>query len=285
MSSYKSHRVARLLVLPLAALPLLAARCDRDSGPLQVRENAFVWQGVIASGKSIRVRELQGAIEVVPSADDTARVTARVEWRSGDPSTGLSLSGSSTDGDLLVCAIWGENGTCTAGDYNANIRVGRSGRGRTDAKVYFRVEAPRGVKIDLVVISGDIKVAASAPVMARSVNGDVVVATAVGPVEAETMNGSVDIRMSSLTGTDTVKAETMNGDAFVYLPTDIDAAVEISTTVGSVSTDFPVNTAMTDGTKRLSLRLGEGTHPVRARTVNGTVALRQLDASGRAGAP
>jgi DUF4097 and DUF4098 domain-containing protein YvlB len=190
------------------------------------------------------------------------------------------MSGSIQDGELLVCAMWGDDSRCTAGDYNANIRVGR---GRTDAKVYFRVEAPRGVKVDAVVINGDIRVAASAPVHARSVNGDIVVATAVGPVEAKTMNGSVDIRMASLTGTDTVRAETMNGDALVYLPEAVDAAVELSVTNGGVSTDFPMTAPVAGGARRLNLRLGLGTHPVRAKTMNGEAALRRLDASGRAG--
>jgi hypothetical protein len=265
----------------LAALPFVSGACKEDSGPVQTRENAFVWEGTIQPGKTIRVRELQGGIEVVPSTDDKVRVTARYEWRRGNPDEGLSLSASDADGDLLVCAVWGSGGSCTKEDYNANIRTGR-GAGRTDAKVFFRIEAPRGVKIDLVVISGDIQVAASAPVMARSVNGDVVVATAVGPVEAETMNGSVDIRMSSLTGTDTVKAETMNGDAFVYLPADIDASVEMEVMNGSVSSEFAAQ-ATGENRKHVSVRLGQGTHAVRAKTLNGAVALRRLDASGRAG--
>lgn len=275
----------RIISFAIAGLTLLVAACEGDGGgPLQTRENAFVWNGVIAPGQSIRVRELHGGIEVVPSKDDTTRVTARLEWRQGNPDESLTITGSDAGGDLLVCAVW-TGGSCTAEDYNANIRVGRSGGGRTDAKVFFRVEAPTGVKIDLVVISGDIRVAASAPVMARSVNGDVVVATAVGPVDAETMNGSVDIRMTSLTGTDTVKAETMNGDAFVYLPEGVDASVELKVTNGSVTTDFPVTMGPTGRTKNLTLKLGAGTHQVRARTLNGEVALRRLDASGRAGAP
>jgi hypothetical protein len=279
----RSHPVlrasSRLAILAIAALPLVAARCDRgDSGPTQVRENAFTWQGVIAPGNAIRVRELRGGIEVVPSKDDTARVTARLEWRRGGPDD-VSLSGSSLDGDLLVCAMWGSGGSCTKEDYNAQLR---GGRGRSDVKVFFRVEAPRGVEIDLVVIDGDLRVAASAPVLARAVNGDIIVATAVGPVEAKTLNGDVDIRMSTLAGTDTVLAETMNGDAFIYLPATVDANVEVSSTVGSASTDFP-NLSFGSGTKQFSARLGLGTHAVRAKTINGAAALRQLDASGRAG--
>lgn len=275
-------RTTRSLGSVLLAAPLLLAACDEERGPLQSRDDVFTWSGPLAPGKALRIRELQGAIEVSPSPDSVARISARVEWRRGDPARDLSFTATPLDGDLLVCALWNHEGTCTKEEYNARLRLGRSG---SDAKVYFRVQVPAGVHLDLVNINGDIRAAGSAPVIARTVNGDVVVATAAGPVEGKTMNGSVDIRMSSLANTDSIKAETMNGSAFVYLPATVDATVDLSVGNGSAATDFPITSTGTADGRHLRGTIGRGTHPVRIRSVNGEVALRKLDPEGRSARP
>lgn len=268
----------RRLLVALLAAPLALAGCDGERGPLMEREGPFAWNGPIAPGKTLRIRELQGAITVRPSADSIARITTRVTWRRGDPDADLRFSATPQDGDVLVCATWSASDTCTAENYNANIRRGRG----TDAKVHFDVEVPAGVRLDLVNINGDITSASSAPVHARVVNGDVVVATAVGPVEAKSLNGSVDVRMASLTGSDSTTAETVNGSVYVYLPASVDATLDLSVVNGSVSAAFPVERAGEASRRRLRGRIGQGTHPVFAKTINGEVAVRALDAEGRA---
>lgn len=280
--SYRLRPFLLIRTASLVALPLVIGACRQERGPLQVQENSFTWSGVVAPGKTVRIREVQGNIDVLPTTGDTVRITARTEWRRGDPSTALKFTATQPDGDLLICAIWG-TGTCTADKYNASIRLGKSGG--TDAKVYFQVELPAGVELDLVNINGDISAASSARVRARTVNGDVRVATAVGPVTAETLNGSVDVRMSSISGTDTVEAKTMNGDAFVYLPSTTGIALDMSVTNGSLSSDFPVTMPSGGRGKSLKTVIGDGAHPVRIRTMNGEVALRLLDAEGKSGTP
>jgi hypothetical protein len=268
--------------LPLLAVTaLLALGCVRERrGPLQTREDMFAWRDVVPAGGTVRVREMRGAIEVVPSADDTVRVTARIEWRTGDPTRDLAFSASPGTDDLLICAVWGD-GRCSRDGYTANLRAGRRGRGRTDAKVFFRVEVPAGVALDLTNIDGDITAAASAPVRARTMNGSVTVATAVGPVRAESMNGNVDARMMSLRGTDSVVVKTMNGDAYAFLPEHADVTVDMSVTNGSLLTDFPVADGERPDRRRLRSVLGSGASPVYIHSINGRVGLRRLDAEGR----
>lgn len=265
--------------LPLLALALAALGCDArpGSGPLRTRDDMFAWSGVVPVGGTVRVREMRGGIEVVPAADDTVRVSTRVEWRSGDPSDDLAFSVSPGEGDVLICAVWGRS-SCGRDGYTANMGFGRDG---TDAKVFFRVELPAGVGLDLTNIDGDITAAASAPVRARTVNGSVTVVTAVGPVRAETMNGSVDARMMSLRGTDSVVVKTMNGDAYAYLPEQADVTVDMAVTSGSLMTDFAIPSGVPSNARKLETVLGSGSTPVRIRSINGRVGLRRLDAEGR----
>lgn len=266
-------------LLPLLLAIAFVSACDgQDSGPVQVRENAFVWGSPAAAGDRIVLRDFAGDIVVTPSADDTVRVTAKLEWRRGDPDKDMHFQGSRSGTDMLICAIWGD-GKCTVDDYTANFK-GRSGAG---VKAHFTVQAPAGVKVFVSNMSGDVTVQASAPVEATTMDGDVLVVTAVGPVKGETMNGSVDVRMSSLAaGADSVVAKTINGDAFIYLPALDDARVDLGVMNGSVASAFASSGAPSERTKKLQFTAGAGTRPIVAYSLNGDVALRQLDAAGRA---
>ncbi len=264
-----------------AATGLVMAACFRGEGPLQHRERAFVWEGVAGPGMTVRVRDFNGAITVEPSPDSVVRVTADISWRRGDPEKTLHFTGSRVGEDVLICAVWGQ-GTCSVRDYSSSFNMSR---GVTDARVHFKLAVPAGVRLDLRSVLGDITAAASAPVEARTTNGDIIVVTAVGPVRGETTNGDVDLRMTSMTGSDSVVASTLNGDVFVFLPEDAAARVDLATTSGSVSTEFPMLVTGAPSRRRLQATLGAGTHPVRIRTVNGDAALRRLDAEGRAARP
>jgi hypothetical protein len=256
---------------------LTVSACDGEpGGPLQVRDNAFVWKDVVAPGLTVKVRDFAGDIEVKPSADDTVRVTARLTWTRGNPDERLSFSGSATPGvGALICAIWGD-GRCTAEDYQANMKFGRD-----DAKVYFTVEVPNGVKLDLTTISGDIAVSSSAQVHAMTMNGDVRVATAVGPVKGETLNGSVDIRMASLAGTDSVIGKTLNGEVYIYLASLDDAVLDLGVANGSVSNAFSMTGLSSEG-KHVRGTIGAGSRVVHGYAMNGSVALRRLSPDGTA---
>ncbi len=262
------------LVLVIA---LTASACDdTPGGPLQTRENAFVWKDVVAPGLTVKVRDFSGDIEVKPSADDTVRVTAKLTWTRGEPDKKLSFSGSATPGvGALICAVWGD-GRCTADDYSANLKFGRE-----DAKVHFTVEVPTGVKLDLTTISGDIAVSSAAPVTAVTMNGDVRVATAVGPVRGETLNGSVDIRMSTLAGTDSVVGKTLNGEVYIYLASLDDAVLDLGVANGSVSSAFTTAGIVAEG-KHVRGTVGAGSRVVHGYAMNGSVALRKLGADGTA---
>jgi hypothetical protein len=248
---------------------------------LQHRDQAFSWNGVATPGMTVRVRDFNGDIDVEPSPDSMVRVTADISWRRGDPDRSLHFTGARDGNDIVVCAVWGD-GTCTVTDYTSNFNFSR---GTTDAKVHFKLQVPAGVRLELRGVNGNITAATSAPVEARTTNGDIRVVTAVGPVRGETTSGDVDLRMTSLTGSDSVIARSMNGDVFVYLPESAAATVDLATTNGAVSTEFQVLVTGEPSRRRLQATLGSGTHPVRLRTLNGDASLRKLDAQGRSAAP
>lgn len=279
-------------VLALAALALASCSVDVDSGPARSREAVFAYATPLAAGQTLALRNFAGSLTLGPSPDDTLRIVADLTWR-GDstPPRDVSFRGDTMPGGVVVCALVGGS-RCTKDDYEvksdgSGFSIGR-GRlrlgmgGSAQANAHFRVQVPTGVRLDLVMIDGTIVSASSAPVKARGVNGGITVGTSVGPVQAKMVNGDVDVRMTSLAGTDSVVAETVNGEVAAYLGEALSFSVDMRVTNGSALSDFP---GLSGGSQRLSKTItgviGGGATPVRVRSINGDAQLRRLDASGR----
>jgi hypothetical protein len=275
----------------VALLTFTACEGEVELGPERTREGVFVYAAPMAAGRTLALRNMSGTLTVEPATDDTLRVVADVRWH-GDSTLprDLSFRGDTMAGGVLVCAMVGD-GTCTPDDYEVNsdgsgFSIGR-GRvrlglgGSTQARVHFRAQVPAGVRLDLVMIDGSIQSASSAPVKARGVNGSITVVTSVGPVQAKTVNGDVDVRMTTLSGVDSVLVETVNGSASAYLSENVSAAVDVRVTNGSAISDFP---GLSGGSQRISKTisgtLGAGGTAVRVRSLNGDAQLRRLDAAG-----
>jgi hypothetical protein len=270
----------------LAAAVLSSWGCiNISSGAEQVDPAAFTWNAPVSAPSTVFVRNTNGPVEVQPATDGNVRVTAAVRWRRGDPKRDVKFEAVNGPNGPTICALW-DGGTCTASGYHSsgNGLPGRLFGHGTDASVTFTVFVPTGVKVDIVTVNGSIGVAATAPVRARSVNGTIKVATAVGPVDAETVNGNVDVRMTTLGADGPVRARSVNGSASAYLPEKVDGAVELSSVLGGITSDF-AGGSFTDDNKKFSATLGSGGREVNVGTVTGSAALHRLKADGTVSAP
>lgn len=267
------RRLTPLLVL------FVAAACHGERQNL----NAFSWSRELAPGGTVRIRNTNGTVTVVPSTSGrAARVQAATHWRRGNPERDLKFVALSEGNDATICVHWG-TGTCTATEYTSHRSrtfMGLfSGRG-TDARVDFTVEVPPGTRVDVSTINGELMVTTQSPVMARTVNGGIHVATAIGPVSAKTVNGGVDVRMTTIGDAGDVSAETVNGDVSLYVPSTVEGQVTLSTTNGSPTSWFSLG-GVGASKKRLEGQLGTATRAIVAHTVNGSVTLGALDAQGK----
>ena len=283
--------IARSLVLGPVALGALAlgslTGCIRSSsGPRKTNPNAFTWSGPLAAPGVVQVRNTNGSITVEPSPDHSVHVLAATSWTRGDPTRDVKFEVVPTGGTLTICAIW-NNGGCSPTDYSSGkrkrgIQFGWSST--SDARVAFTVQVPAGVKVDATTIEGEVNVRASAPVKARSIDGNVRVGTSVGPVDAETMNGDVDIRMTTLGEAGDVRAVTKNGTAVAWVPDITDGRVNASTLNGELGTDFGGPTGETMGRMReFKAALGTGARSYEIQTLNGSAWLRLINANGTVG--
>jgi hypothetical protein len=281
----KAARVAACGLLVVGTLS--AGACDHaSSGPEQVDPEAWTWNAPITVPATVYVRNTNGSVEVKPATGGNVTVTAEVRWRRGNPKQDLRFRGVTVGNTITICALW-EDGTCSASGYHSNTSGGFSVKllgNHTDASVAFTVYVPAGVKVDAFTMNGSIGVASTAPVTARTFNGSIKVATSVGPVDAETVNGGVDVRMTTLGPADgPVRARSVNGSVAAYLPQKFDGAVEVSSVIGGISSDFGGVTKQ--GEKTLTETIGAGGRKVDIGTVTGSAALHKLNADGTVAAP
>lgn len=272
-----------LAVLSAAVFSL--AGCSQAEGPLQRNPDFQRVAVAVSVGDTVFIRTGRGDITVEPSTDDTLRIAGALSWRGSQRQPkDVGSKAERVPGGYLVCAMFGR-AECTSERYTIGSRKSLRFGGADDSSVDYVIQVPAGVRLGLIAVDGNIVAAASAPVEARTVNGDVTVVTSVGPVRAETVNGSVDARMTTLSGNDSVVVKSMNGNAFVFLPESVDATLDVSTVNGAVRGELPAAESGAGPKKSLRTTLGAGTTPVRVRTLNGDAGFGRLDALGRSSTP
>ncbi len=261
--------VVSLVAVACTTLALALPASAQDSR----RESAFTWSGAIPAGRTIYIKNINGAVEVERSTSGRVEVTAEKRWRRGNPED-VRIEQKKSGDDVVICALWSEGSTCD----ERGIRSERGMRwnDRNDVSVRFTVRVPEGVRADLATVNGGIEVTGvNTEVRANTVNGSISARSAGGPVRAKTVNGSINVSMGTLGSAQDLEYETVNGGIVIELPANFGAELELSTVNGRVSTDFPITVSGTLSPRRLRGTVGDGRTRLRASTVNGSVTLKR----------
>lgn len=264
--------LALAFVLPALALPAVAL-------PSTASAQDFTWSGNVSRGNWVRTRNVNGGIVVARGTGDQVRVTASKKAGPGGDTSIVRVTAvqAASGGDVLVCAIWDNHGTCDENGYRQGRRNESWGDGDSDRRnvsVEFRVELPAGVRLDASSVNGRIDISgATSEVRASTVNGAITASSTGGPVRANTVNGGIDVRMGTLSGTEELSYSTVNGSVKVRLPENVNADVELSTVNGSLETAFPLTMQGRMDRRHIRARLGNGGPRLRFSTVNGSVEL------------
>jgi DUF4097 and DUF4098 domain-containing protein YvlB len=168
---------------------------------------------------------------------------------------------------------------------------------RCNASLRFEISVPRSLNINIdriTIASGDVNVdgvtgkvairTASGDVKASNVNGEVDASTAsgevsvtnvVGTVNARSASGNVQAEIAGLQGGGDMKFSSASGDVKVTMPSNIDADVRMTTTSGSINTDFPLQVKKHEygpGSEATG-RLGAGSRNIQISSASGDVSL------------
>lgn len=257
----------RSLVLPLGlalAAPGVVHAQQRGAG--------FTASERVPAGTWVRIRNVNGEVQVHPSTTGRVEVTATVRRR-GDPPEVRFTTTRGRDGSLLVCALFTPRATCTEDGYDSHDE-GERHSGNDESAVAFDVRVPAGVKVGAYTVNGAVRVdGMAAEVRAATVNGGVTATSVGGPVEASTVNGSIHASMGRWEGGRELKFSTVNGSVVADFAEVPNAEVELSTVNGRAESDWTA-TSRTDP-RHLSATLGSGGSRIRLSTVNGSVAVRK----------
>jgi hypothetical protein len=258
------------LAASLAALCLLSA-CQ--AGPATAN---FAWQGGLDEGAWVRIRNMNGRIEVRRSPD--ARVTVGAEVRTGGRRVTFVRDSSATQ--ATFCVVFRETRDTSCDRLGPGGRSGPLewimrrlyGRDAGQASVKYVLFVPEHVRLDLRTTNGAIDVQSVVrEVRAQTINGKVTAVAVTGGMSVETVNGSIDAELD-LSGDGAISLKTVNGSVTAEIPASTDAEVELSTVNGSASSDFALEGATR---KRRHGTLGAGGRQVELKTVNGSVTLRR----------
>ena len=241
-------------------------------GPGRQVGDAWTWRGQVTPSQQVWIRNTNGPVEVVQGDGNTLEVTTEKSWRNSQPSS-VSLVPVTSARGVTICAVWAahESHCGAAGEYQM------SGVRKNDVAVRFTVHLPRGVKVDVSTMNGELAIeGAAAPVVANTLNGRILVHTSVGPVRATTVNGSIEAAMDALTGGD-IELQTVNGAVTAVLPRGLNAVVDASTVNGRVETDFALESTGKISPRHLRGTIGSGGMTLKLNTVNGSVMIRRPD--------
>jgi len=211
--------------------------------------------------RRLRVRTVAGSVGVVGTDD---RPTLEVSKLDGPP-----LRVRHQDGELEVDYEWPR----WPGPLGWLLRW----RGRYRAVISLAV--PRDCPVDLGVVSSGLMVSGlRAPLVARTVSGEITLAGCVGQVEAQTVSGAVQAH--GVAGD--LWAHTVSGDVTIRLPQASDLQVQVQSTSGQVASAFDeLHREGQPALRSIHGRLGAGTGRLRASTTSGHVALLRGEPEAR----
>jgi DUF4097 and DUF4098 domain-containing protein YvlB len=240
------------------------------------QQKDFSWEGRIAPGRWLYVRNLNGPIRVEKASGDKAEVTGVKRWRRGDPDrVRIEVQKGNSSGDVIICAFFTEDASCDEDGYRSHSRDNRERSNNNDVSVEFTIRLPEGVKLGVSTVNGGLRVSgATSEVRAETVNGRVEATSSGGPVRAGTVNGDVDVRMREL-GQGDLEFSTVNGSVSVEVPGNLDAEIDMRTVNGSLSADFPITLSGRVNPRHLHATIGKGGRRIKFETVNGSVELRK----------
>ncbi len=147
---------------------------------------------------------------------------------------------------------------------------------KIQVKVDFQILVPERADLTLRSVNGAITVdGIEGEASFGTTNGSVEARDLQGSVDAHTTNGHIDIELVEVDPNVGMSFRSTNGGIEISLPHDIRADLEVSTTNGRVSTDFPVEISGRHNRKRIRGEINGGGRLIEVRTVNGSIQIRE----------
>ena len=250
------------------------------------------------SGRRLDVINANGKIRVVGEDRDDIHVAARKHARAecseaaGDLLDSIGIEQQVVNGvlelEVVIPRRWNRHGTA---DLMLRVPRGLEIHAQTsNGKLCIEglrcalhaMSSNGSVRVEDVVGDVDITTANAKVVcgctvgrlIARSSNGKIQIGDHRGALDASTSNGLIHAHLHEL-AKDGVRLATSNGRIILEIPAEPDADVDVRVDNGVIRSAFDLGQAGDEKGGRVRGRLGRGGAPIRLRTSNGTISLRE----------
>ena len=258
-----ARRSAAIALLPV--LLVAVSGCDIVTADLKARETAE-WRKTyqLAPGGRVEIRNVNGRIDVQPSAGNDVEIVALKSARGGTSEAAkealnrIEIVDSST-ADLVKIETRPPRG------------MGFLHGGGTEVR--YTVKVPAGADVDFATVNGGIEISGlHGRIKTETTNGGIVAREIGGPIEASTTNGGVDVDVTRI-AEQGVRLGCTNGGIKLRLPKDAKATISASVTNGGISTDGLSLESSQTSRRRLEARLNGGGPSIRLEGTNGGISL------------
>jgi hypothetical protein len=207
------RRVLSALTLPLLLGSLASAGCDIVTADLRSEETSQ-WHKTYqldANGR-LEISNVNGKIEVEPSAGNTVMITAIKKVRGGSPEAAkAALERATITEDVTSSRIKIDTKVARTGGFNL---------GGGNVQVEYHVKVPAGAEVRFTTINGGIEITGlTGRITAETTNGGVTTRNVSGQLEASTTNGGLDIDLARVADGG-VKLDFVNGGLRMRMPRD-----------------------------------------------------------------
>jgi DUF4097 and DUF4098 domain-containing protein YvlB len=248
----------------LVAAPGAAAAQDGD----------FRWTGRVPSGATLEIKGINGDIDAQAASGNEIEVVARKTAKRSDPEE-VRIEVIEHAGGVTICAVYPTPSRSTRENECAPGDGGRMNTNNNDVTVDFTVRVPAGVRLNAGTVNGSVGARGlQSDVEANSVNGDVDVQTA-GTAAGQSVNGSVQVAMGRADWEGERRAASVNGGVTVILPANANVVLHGSTVNGGIESDFPVTVRGKWGPRSMTGTIGSGGRDLEVETVNGEIEIRR----------
>ncbi len=228
-------------VIALAALLLAGSAPAKAQNEKRTvfKESDFHWQASLKPGQTLEIIGRNGGIDATGTTGEAAQVEG-IKQTNGDANEVFVEVVEYSDG-VTICAVYEKDaqpGRCHRGGVDSDHHGWSWHNNRT--KLNFNLRVPRGVLLKAATTNGGIRCRdLNSIVDAATTNGNVDVATSEW-VSARTTNGGLTIAMGNAKWNGEVELVTTNGSVRASLPASAEFKVRAATTNGGIHTDFPV---------------------------------------------
>jgi len=224
-------------------------------------------------GGFLSLSNTNGNVQVSSWENNEVEIIAYKEVKAADNETAqkmlekLVIEVRERDGEIIVETEYPRG----SGGGNSFFGWLFGGNGKSFS-VQYEIKVPHQIDLNLSTTNGNVEVEAIVgKLRLESTNGQISANEISGLTRCRTTNGSIDIEFYEIRGDEKMSFKSTNGSIKIHLPDDFSADVDLKTTNGRVTCDFPLKGRQSR--THVSGEIGNSHQELSCKTTNGNIGL------------